>query len=244
MSSWTNTNNSKKVLRASAVTFSPSTFSFTDDEDSKSTMDVAESPLHGAVAAPASASCNGIDENSSHKNFGIYCDVDENDKMMEDIESEMHKADVDNLGIAMADGTLISSRSLPSTASLSSLELPSHMVGHAAEFWFPEYRDCTCCNGYKFGCKNCEGGCCWCAVTAVVVPANEDVSPMREDPVLPSTQNNNSDDQPAASLSSSSTAVGNEIAIGKQQQQYQQETPKQPSGPSPPCQSFQSSRGC
>ena len=30
-------------------------------------------------------------------------------------------------------------------------ELPPH----AEEFWFPECRNCKCCNGYKYGC-----GCC------------------------------------------------------------------------------------
>lgn len=30
--------------------------------------------------------------------------------------------------------------------------LPSHMKAHAAEFWFPECRDCTCCKGFKHGC--------------------------------------------------------------------------------------------
>lgn len=26
---------------------------------------------------------------------------------------------------------------------------------HAEEFWFPECRECTCCNGYKHGCQCC-----------------------------------------------------------------------------------------
>lgn len=26
---------------------------------------------------------------------------------------------------------------------------------HAEEFWFPECRECTCCKGYKHGCKIC-----------------------------------------------------------------------------------------
>jgi hypothetical protein len=30
--------------------------------------------------------------------------------------------------------------------------LPSHLAAHAAEFWFPECRDCSCCNGFKHGC--------------------------------------------------------------------------------------------
>eukprot|EP00980_Cylindrotheca_fusiformis_P001819 scaffold408_cov71-Cylindrotheca_fusiformis.AAC.20 len=31
--------------------------------------------------------------------------------------------------------------------------LPAHMAAHAAEFWFPECRDCTCCKGFKHGCS-------------------------------------------------------------------------------------------
>lgn len=34
---------------------------------------------------------------------------------------------------------------------------PSTQTGalssHAAEFWFPESRSCTCCNGFKHGCR-------------------------------------------------------------------------------------------
>ena len=29
---------------------------------------------------------------------------------------------------------------------------------HAAEFWFPECRNCPCCNGYKHGCKCVKKG--------------------------------------------------------------------------------------
>ena len=44
--------------------------------------------------------------------------------------------------------------------------LPAHLARHAAEFWFPEARNCQCCNGYKHGCTCCEtnGGSCKCSV--------------------------------------------------------------------------------
>lgn len=29
---------------------------------------------------------------------------------------------------------------------------------HAAEFWFPECRHCTCCSGFKHGCQCCKNG--------------------------------------------------------------------------------------
>jgi len=29
---------------------------------------------------------------------------------------------------------------------------------HAADFWFPESRNCTCCAGFKHGCKCCKSG--------------------------------------------------------------------------------------
>jgi len=29
---------------------------------------------------------------------------------------------------------------------------------HAAEFWFPEARNCPCCSGFKHGCGCCKGG--------------------------------------------------------------------------------------
>jgi len=43
--------------------------------------------------------------------------------------------------------------------------LPSHMAKHAAEFWFPECRECSCCQGFKYGCKCAasNGGSCTCS---------------------------------------------------------------------------------
>lgn len=40
--------------------------------------------------------------------------------------------------------------------------LPEHLAKHANEFWFPESRDCTCCNGFKHGCRCAasHGGVC------------------------------------------------------------------------------------
>jgi hypothetical protein len=38
---------------------------------------------------------------------------------------------------------------------------PGHggaLNAHAAEFWFPECRNCACCNGFKHGCSCCKGG--------------------------------------------------------------------------------------
>merc|ERR1712238_503781 len=42
---------------------------------------------------------------------------------------------------------------------------PSHMAKHAAEFWFPECRECSCCQGFKYGCKCAasNGGSCTCS---------------------------------------------------------------------------------
>jgi hypothetical protein len=43
----------------------------------------------------------------------------------------------------------------------------------AAEFWFPECRDCQCCNGYKHGCKCCSGAnntCLTCGVSKAPLP--------------------------------------------------------------------------
>jgi hypothetical protein len=38
------------------------------------------------------------------------------------------------------------------TGTNAGTALPSHLAAHAAEFWFPECRDCSCCNGFKHGC--------------------------------------------------------------------------------------------
>ena len=67
---------------------------------------------------------------------------------------------------------------LPNNAPAAKTALPSHLAKHAAEFWFPECRDCSCCKGFKYGC-NCaasNGGSCACVseddVPAVAAPPN------------------------------------------------------------------------
>lgn len=71
-------------------------------------------------------------------------------RMMDDINATMHENEMDDLVASMNDNVIETSASASSSAAL-----PSHLVKHAAEFWFPECRDCTCCNGYKFGCPTC-----------------------------------------------------------------------------------------
>jgi hypothetical protein len=67
---------------------------------------------------------------------------------------------------------------LPNNTPAAKTSLPSHLAKHAAEFWFPECRDCSCCKGFKYGC-NCaasNGGSCACVadddVPVVATPPN------------------------------------------------------------------------
>eukprot|EP00547_Thalassionema_nitzschioides_P005236 CAMPEP_0194218604 /NCGR_PEP_ID=MMETSP0156-20130528/24135_1 /TAXON_ID=33649 /ORGANISM="Thalassionema nitzschioides, Strain L26-B" /LENGTH=151 /DNA_ID=CAMNT_0038948015 /DNA_START=221 /DNA_END=676 /DNA_ORIENTATION=+ len=71
-------------------------------------------------------------------------------RMMDDIDANLHENEVDDLVASMNNNGIMNTTSTSSEAAL-----PSHLVKHAAEFWFPECRDCACCKGYKFGCPNC-----------------------------------------------------------------------------------------
>ena len=85
---------------------------------------------------------------------------DDDEEILDDIEAEMaeeeDKDEEDMLSAAMTNA-IVSSSAATSHAT-SHATLPSHQVNHAAEFWFPECRDCACCKGYMHGCS-CAGVC-------------------------------------------------------------------------------------
>lgn len=60
------------------------------------------------------------------------------------------------------------------------------LTSHAAQFWFPESRDCTCCQGFKHGCQCCRSGVRVCTVCAPQKPSGESLPPPeKEDSALP-----------------------------------------------------------
>lgn len=99
----------------------------------------------------------------------------DNEEMMLALEAEMEQDEQeehDNDGMA----TIYSLNN--NTPKHNTTSLPVHMVNHAAEFWFPESRNCPCCAGFKHGCQCCQpdsnGGkprnqaCTQCSATANV----------------------------------------------------------------------------
>jgi hypothetical protein len=59
-------------------------------------------------------------------------------------------------------------------AQLSMGAIPQHngvLSKHAAEFWFPECRNCACCSGFRHGCKCCTG-----SINTCVDPSCVDVA--------------------------------------------------------------------
>lgn len=78
------------------------------------------------------------------------------DEVDYDIEDEMHEDDMNDLIAGMNDSSVASA-----AVAAASTTLPAHLASQAAEFWFPECRDCVCCKGYKHGCS-C-GGLCKCS---------------------------------------------------------------------------------
>jgi len=82
------------------------------------------------------------------------------DEMEQDMLDDMHEDDMDDLLACMNDST-VASPGAGAAAAAASSSLPAHLASQAAEFWFPDCRDCECCKGYKHGCS-C-GGLCKCS---------------------------------------------------------------------------------
>ena len=97
----------------------------------------------GAPAAPP---------DSYDESFSEYAE------MMDNIEAEQEGADDNDLAEHMAGAAV-------GSPAVATSELPAHLAHHAAEFWFPECRNCQCCNGYKHGCtcSPSHGGVCRCS---------------------------------------------------------------------------------
>ena len=92
-----------------------------------------------------------------------YVDDDDDDIMdalEEEMDRDVNEDEMDLIASAM-DNTIVT-KTAGSTKAAAISSLPSHMVNHAAEFWFPECRGCDCCKGFKHGCS-C-GGLCVCSV--------------------------------------------------------------------------------
>jgi hypothetical protein len=69
------------------------------------------------------------------------------------------------------------------------------LSAHAAEFWFPESRNCNCCKGFKHGCSCVKGGVIQCQVclpgaeaakSSVTSKATEPIAEVAKPPVEPS----------------------------------------------------------
>ena len=87
--------------------------------------------------------------------------------MMAELEEEMDRSEIANPSTAThaaqsnAPISHVSHNTKPSGGFLPPGAVPSQngvLSKHAAEFWFPESRNCTCCNGFKHGCQCCRSG--------------------------------------------------------------------------------------
>jgi hypothetical protein len=88
-------------------------------------------------------------------------DLDEDDFIkMEELNREMGLADSPSPSMSRSysaptrqsggSGSFVPAGAMPSQNGVLS--------PHAAEFWFPECRDCPCCKGHKHGCACCKEG--------------------------------------------------------------------------------------
>ena len=92
------------------------------------------------------------------------------------LEKELYEAGTprneDELAMAELEAEIdkITGNEYESSVSQSRSTLPAGAVPfqngvmskHAAEFWFPECRNCECCNGFKHGCSCCTKGITQC----------------------------------------------------------------------------------
>jgi hypothetical protein len=134
-----------KSLNAAAATFTPGGPNEECDE-AEATTTTASSPSFPPQE----------DSSDNHGSFSEYAE------MVETIEDIMDEESDDYNPLMI--------QSVPTVASVVETGLPPHLVNHAAEFWYPESRDCTCCKGFKFGC-NCvkvdrNGVCKFCGGAA------------------------------------------------------------------------------
>ena len=94
-------------------------------------------------------------QNSEHGqiNADDYEELTEEERQMHELELEMDKAaleaentkQVNSPGGSSSGGAFLPPGAVPSKNGVLS--------PHAAEFWFPESRNCPCCSGFKHGCK-------------------------------------------------------------------------------------------
>eukprot|EP00548_Thalassiothrix_antarctica_P015766 CAMPEP_0194169122 /NCGR_PEP_ID=MMETSP0154-20130528/3803_1 /TAXON_ID=1049557 /ORGANISM="Thalassiothrix antarctica, Strain L6-D1" /LENGTH=233 /DNA_ID=CAMNT_0038880367 /DNA_START=33 /DNA_END=731 /DNA_ORIENTATION=+ len=160
-------------LNATAASFSPTSF-LTTNTTPKNRHNEEESVIYGNISATAASfsPSSFLTTNTTPKNLNngeesvIYGNVDTKNYynqddiyVMDQIETTINNEEINDLSTSM-----MSSSIKTPTSAVASSALPSHLVKHAAEFWFPECRDCMCCHGYKFGCRSCtgEGSCITC----------------------------------------------------------------------------------
>jgi hypothetical protein len=135
-------------LNAGAASFTPTVVGATHSPPSSPTF--AEAGDASAVAAVPARNA-GMREDS----FNEYSE------MMDNIENAME--DEGHIGVAPESPAAPTDNHNHNAAPQTSL--PPHLQKHAQEFWFPECRDCSCCNGFKHGCRCAasNGGVCFCA---------------------------------------------------------------------------------
>lgn len=115
---------SKNNLNAGAMSFTP-------------TVGGESSPSAAAAAAPPQGT------GARGDSFSEYAE------MMENLEDAM-----EDTGHGSSHPVAVAAPpQAAAAAAATNTTLPPHLQKHAQEFWFPESRDCTCCKGFKHGCR-------------------------------------------------------------------------------------------
>ena len=89
-------------------------------------------------------------------NADDYEELTEEERQMHELELEMDKAALEAENSKVNSGGNSGGSGSSGGAFLPAGAVPSKngvLSPHAAEFWFPESRNCPCCSGFKHGCK-------------------------------------------------------------------------------------------
>jgi hypothetical protein len=89
--------------------------------------------------------------------------AEEDEELFEEQEEEPGEEELEAVATFIQAGKASMSAFIP--AGAMPISHNGQLSKHAAEFWFPESKDCACCGGFKYGCACQNSGAteCHCA---------------------------------------------------------------------------------
>jgi hypothetical protein len=99
-----------------------------------------------------------------------------------DIEGDNYGDDIE--GISYGDGNEHAGRIQDDHTPYNALpSVNGVLTSQASQFWFPECRDCSCCQGFKHGCKCCRAGVQVCSCVSQKPASSEGTASLPTPPI-------------------------------------------------------------